>query len=68
MMAGAGTGGFTIDAERAEDRATCDRLVNSGHLVAVEDVDGDYALSEELAASLGGPDRSQGRAGEAQLR
>ena len=52
-MARAAIGGFTIDAKRVDDRATCDGLVRSGHLVAVEGVDGGYALSEELAAALG---------------
>ena len=53
MMARAGVGGFTIDAERTDDRATCDRLVRSGHLVAVEGVDGGYRISDGYAAAVG---------------
>jgi hypothetical protein len=44
--------GFTIDAERVADRMVCDSLVKSGHLTAVEGVDGGYRLSDEMGAAI----------------
>jgi hypothetical protein len=44
--------GFTIDASRTEERAICDGLVESGHLEAVEDVEGGFRLSAQLAQAL----------------
>jgi hypothetical protein len=45
--------GITIEPERVEERATCDQLVESGHLATVEDVDGGYKLSDELTVAMG---------------
>ncbi len=45
--------GFTVDAERVADRMVCDSLVKSGHLAAVEGVDGGYVLSDEMIAAHG---------------
>ncbi len=50
LMAQQGTG-FIIDAHRVADRMTCDGLVKSGHLTAVEGVDGGYRLSDEMLAA-----------------
>ena len=44
----AGTG-FVVNENAA--RATCDGLVQSGHLIELEDVDGGYAPSPEFAAA-----------------
>jgi hypothetical protein len=44
--------GITIEPERVEDRATCDSLVESGHLATVEGVDGGYKLSDELTLAM----------------
>jgi DNA-binding IscR family transcriptional regulator len=51
MMAQSGAPGFIIDAHRVADRMTCDGLVKSGHLTAVEGVDGGYRLSDEMLAA-----------------
>jgi hypothetical protein len=45
--------GFTITPERVADRMICDSLVKSGHLAAVEGVDGGYILSDEMIAAHG---------------
>jgi len=50
-MARAGVG-FTINADRVADRITADKLVASGHLTAVEDVEGGYALPREVATAM----------------
>ena len=44
--------GFTVEPERSEERATCDELVESGHLATVEGVDGGYRLSDELTLAM----------------
>jgi hypothetical protein len=41
--------GFTVDADRVEERETWDGLVESGHLEATE---GGYVLSQELENAL----------------
>jgi DNA-binding IscR family transcriptional regulator len=43
--------GFTVGAHRVADRMVCDSLVKSGHLTAVEGVDGGYRLSDEMVAA-----------------
>lgn len=47
--------GLTIEAERVADRMVCDGLVKSGHLAAVEGVDGGYIPSDEMIAAHGSP-------------
>jgi hypothetical protein len=44
--------GFTVDADRVEERETCDALVESGHLEAIEGTEGGYVLSQELENAL----------------
>ena len=44
--------GFGIDPEREEDRETCDSLVKRGSLIALQDVEGGYRLSDELANAV----------------
>jgi DNA-binding IscR family transcriptional regulator len=43
--------GFIVEAHRVADRMVCDGLVKSGHLTAVEGVDGGYTLSDEMLAA-----------------
>ena len=50
ILARSGTG-FTVKDEAK--CVLCDGLVESGHLVAVPDVDGGYWMSEEFAKAMG---------------
>jgi hypothetical protein len=45
--------GFTVGPERVADRTLCDELVESGHLEAVEEVEGGFMLSRGLAEAVG---------------
>jgi hypothetical protein len=51
VMATKGVPGFIIGPHRVADRMTCDGLVKSRHLTAVEGVDGGYRLSDEMLAA-----------------
>jgi hypothetical protein len=51
LMAQQGAG-FTIDAKRVADRMVADRLVRSGHLEAIDGIDGGYRLSDQMVAAF----------------
>jgi hypothetical protein len=51
VMAKTKAPGFIIGPHRVADRMTCDGLVKSRHLTAVEGVDGGYRLSDEMLAA-----------------